>query len=409
MYPESAEVFRSEVIDFLARALPDGWSGLGALTVEERGAFLPRWRTLLLENRLLAAAWPTEYGGRGVGVWEQSVLQEEFVRAGATLTPYLSDRIGISLLGPTLLACGSPEQKEYFLPRIISAEHRWAQGYSEPEAGSDLFSLRTTAVLDEHGRWRVDGQKVWQTGGMEANWIFTLVRTEPGVRGAAGISMLLIPLDQPGVTVRPIRTMTGTDELSEVFFSGAVAAPEHLVGGRGEGATVALTLLGHERTGGGALHALYEQELGRVIQLIRDARLQHDPVVRQRIGEFTATVAAMRHLAARSLASAASGEPPSAASSVTKLYETEYHRDLTTFVMDVLGVAGAVGGVSEPIPELGPDPVGTPNSPDAWSTAYLMARGATIYGGSSQIQRNTLAEQVLGLPREPRVQEARAS
>lgn len=408
-YPEPAEKFRSEVTDFLARELPAGWAGLGALTAEERSAFLPRWRDLLLENRYLAVGWPAEYGGRGLGVWEQSVIQEEFVRAGATLTPYLSDRFGINLLGPNLLTWGTPEQKAFFLPRIINAEHRWAQGYSEPEAGSDLFSLHTTAVLDEQGRWRVDGQKIWQTGGAEANWIFALVRTEPGVRGAAGISMLLVPLDQPGVTVRPIRTMAGTSEISEVFFTGAIASPEHLVGGRGLGANVALSLLRHERSGGGALHAGYEVELRRVVQLLRDMGLDHDPVLRQRIGEFTAAVAAMRHLAARALASAASGEPATAASSMIKLYETEYHRELTTFVMDVLGVAGTVGGVSEPVPELGPDPLGTPNSPDAWSTAYLMARAATIYGGSSQIQRTTLAERILGLPREPRVKEDNAS
>jgi alkylation response protein AidB-like acyl-CoA dehydrogenase len=396
----SLEDLRAEIKEFLRAELPEGWVGVGALRREQRAEFFPRWRELLHERRLLAAGWPEEYGGRGLGVREQALLEEEFVRAGAPLTPWLSDSFGIGLLGPTLLVFGTSAQKDYFLPRILSGEHRWAQGYSEPEAGSDLFSLRTTARLDEHGHWRVDGQKIWQTGGTEANWIFALVRTERGVRGPAGISMLLIPLDQQGITVRPIRTMTGTAELSEVYFTNAVADPDHLLGGRGQGAKVALTLLGYERAGAGALHARYEEELSRVVQLLDAAGLADDPLVRQRVGGFTASVASMRYLADRALASAVAGEPPNAAASLAKLHHTEYHIELTTFVMDVLGMAAAVHETDEPIPELGPDPRGTANSTDAWSTAYLMARAATIYAGSSQIQRTTLAERILGLPRD---------
>ena len=404
-----AESFEAEVREFLARELPSDWSGLGALDAASRADFLPRWRELLWTNRFLAVGWPEEYGGRGLGIREQAWIQEEFVRVGAPLTPYLSDPFGINLLGPTLLTWGDDAQKEYFLPRILSGEHRWAQGYSEPEAGSDLFNLRTTARLDADGKWRIDGQKIWQTGGAQANWIFALVRTEDGVRGAKGISMLLVPLDQPGVTVRPIRTMAGTEELSEVFFTGAEADPAHLIGGRGNGAKVAVTLLGHERAGAGALHVRYEQELARVVRLVKDIGLDTDAHIRQRIGSFTATVASMGHLAERSIDAAAAGAPPTAASSLTKLYETEYHTELTDFVMDVLGMAGTTRSAVEPIAELGPDPVGTPNSSDAWTTAYLMSRAATIYGGSSQIQRTTLAERVLGLPREPRVREEKTA
>ncbi len=188
------------------------------------------WRKALLEIGWLAPAWPKSYGGGGLSVGEQSILSEELTKAGLPRNPRPTDGLGIGLLGPTLLAWGTPEQKEYFLDRTLSGEIRWAQGYSEADAGSDLFSLRTRAVLDG-GEWVVDGAKIWQTAGMYANWIFLLARTNPAAEKAKGLSFLLVPVDQPGVEVRPIKNMACLTDFASFTFTGARTAASNLVGG----------------------------------------------------------------------------------------------------------------------------------------------------------------------------------
>ncbi|WP_219506090.1 acyl-CoA dehydrogenase family protein [Nonomuraea ceibae] len=396
------EAFRCGVRRFLAEHLPPGWRGLGALSVAERARFTPRWRETLREHGYLGVAWPEEYGGAGLSTLEQSALQEEFVRAGVPLLPLPTDPFGFSLIGPTILRWGTEEQKRHFIPRILSGEHRWVQGYSEPDAGSDLFALRTSARLVDDA-WVVNGQKVWQTAGDSANWIFVLARTEPSAARARGLSLLLVPIEQPGVEVRPIRTLTGEAEFCEVFFTDARTDAGHVVGARGDGAKVALTLLGYERgAASGALYAGYRVELERLIELIRSRGLDADAGVRRRLAWCWSKVEILRVLGLKTLASVQAGATPGPESSILKLYAAEYHARITELALDLLGSDAMVRSGDPGAAKIGVDPLGTPNSPSAWQHAFLTARAGTIYGGSSQIQRTTLGEQVLGLPREPR-------
>jgi alkylation response protein AidB-like acyl-CoA dehydrogenase len=398
----TARAFREEVRSFLADWLPAEWAGSGALVDDDRAAFLVRWRETLVVQRWLAPTWPTEYGGGGLGQAEAAVLQEEFVRHGVPVLPHPSDTFAFVLIGPTMLHWGSEKQKSYFLPRMITGEHRWAQGYSEPGAGSDLFNLSTRGALvgDE---WVVNGQKAWQTDGHYANWIFALVRTEPDAQRSKGISMLLLPIDQPGIEVRTIRTMTGKEEFCEVFFNDARTTADNIIGPRGAGGQVALTLLGFERgSASGALYASYRIELDRLIALVKERGRDRDPLIRQRVAWCHCRVEMLKYLGLRNLAGALSGEPPGPESSFIKLYESEYHSTLTDLALDVLGVDALAFQGRPGIASLGPDPLGAPSSSAAWLNQYLTARAATIYGGSSQVQRNTIGERVLGLPREPR-------
>lgn len=399
---KDVEDFRQEVREFLATHLPSDWKGIGGYTPERRKEFRSQWREVLRENGYLAVAWPAEYGGGGMTVAEQSVVQEEFTRLGVPLHPHPNDSFGFSLIGPTLLHWGTKEQKEFFIPRILSGEHRWAQGYSEPDAGSDLFGLRTRAVLDGD-EWVINGQKVWQTAGDTANWIFVLVRTDPDVPKAKGLSLVLVPIEQPGIEVRTIRTMTGESEFCEVLFNNARTDAANVVGGVNNGAHAALTLLGYERgAASGATAVGYRIELDRLLELARQRGRTSDPSVRQGLAACYTKVEILRYLGLRTLTGAMSGGSPGPESSITKLYTSEYHKQVTELAVDILGAEALISTGDGPATSLGPDPFGAPNTAHAWEAAFYRARAGTIYGGSSQIQRNTLGEQVLGLPREPR-------
>jgi alkylation response protein AidB-like acyl-CoA dehydrogenase len=402
-YTQADEAFRARVRDFIASAGPEGWTGWGALDRPAYEAWAEEWRATLLEAGWLAPAWPKEYGGGGLSVSEQSTLSEELTKAGLPQSPRPSDGFGIGLLGPTLLAWGTEDQKDFFLARTLSGELRWAQGYSEPEAGSDLFSLRTSAVRDG-GEWVIDGTKVWQTAGMHANWIFLLARTDPGAERSKGLSFLLVPVDQPGVEVRPIKNMAGLTEFASFAFTGARTAAANLVGGEGDGAKVALTLLGFERGAGGvAAAAAYGIELDRLIALARHHGCDADPLIRQRIAGCWSKVQIIRYLGLRALSAGIDGRPPGPESSIVKMYGAEYHKEITELAMDIAGMAGTAPTGKPSASSLGADPLGVdPLSVSSWATVFLLARSGTIYGGSSQIQRNTIAEQILGLPRERR-------
>jgi alkylation response protein AidB-like acyl-CoA dehydrogenase len=395
------EGYREEIRAFLDENLPADWAGLGALDDVARGAFVGPWRQLLFERNYLAPTWPAEFGGGGLDEAHASILESEFAFAGVPLMPWPSDFFGFGLIGPTIMHWGTPEQKAFFIPRILSGEHQWAQGYSEPGAGSDLFSLRTKGELvgDE---WRLNGQKVWQTAGDTANWIFVLTRTEPDAPKSKGLSLLLVPIDQAGVEVRPIRTMTGDAEFCEFFFTDARTDAANIVGKRGEGAKVALTLLGFERSSGNATSIVYHQELDRITELARANGKIEDAGIRQRIAWCYSKVELLRMLGLKSAELASAGVAPGPESSIFKLYDSEYHSRVTELAIDVLGMEGQVTSGRGPVAALGADPLGSPSSTAAWQAVYLRARAATIYGGSSQIQRTTLAERVLGMPREPR-------
>ncbi|XVQ14982.1 acyl-CoA dehydrogenase family protein [Spirillospora sp. CA-255316] len=402
-YSAAEQAYREEVRSTLRSLLPAGWTGYGSLDAEERAEFGPWWRQRLLDNGMLAAGWPAEYGGGGLAIIEQSIVAEELAEVGAPQYPMPNDSLGLQLLGPTLMHYGTQGQRDYFLPRTLSGEIRWAQGFSEPEAGSDLFNVRTAAQRSGDS-WVINGQKVWQTAGTTANWIFTLVRTDPRVKGAKGLSFMLVPIDQPGVTVRGIRNMAGETELAEVFFDDAVASVEHVVGEIGQGGTVALALLGFERGAGGLASAVSSRvELERLTELIADRGRVDDTSVMRRLARCRADVHAIRCLALRTLAAVSSGAVPGAESSVTKWFVSQYRQRVTELAMDVLGPDGVALTGPHTVAGLGPQPPGLePTSRAAWIEDALHARPITIYGGALQIQRNTIGERLLGLPREQR-------
>jgi alkylation response protein AidB-like acyl-CoA dehydrogenase len=401
-YPPEAEAFRSRIRTFLGEHLPEGWTGIGALPEDEREAFARDWRRTLADNGLIAVSWPTEYGGGGLTAVEQVVLAEEFARAGAPAGAE-NDAFGITMLGNTLIAVGSEEQKAHFLPRILSGEDRWCQGYSEPDAGSDLAGLRTRAVLDGD-EWVINGQKIWTSAGHTANWIFVIARTDPDVPKHKGLTFLLVPMDQPGVEVRPIVNAVGYALFNEVFFTDARAAAADVVGGVGGGWSTAMTLLGFERGEQVTTAAIeYGRDLERLWELARERGLDTEPRIRDELAWCYSRVQIMRYRGYRGLTTFLQGGRPGADAAISKVIWSEYFQRYTELAAEILGLeaiapTGSGNGGALRVPE-----AGTPNSPSCWTDELLYARAGTIYAGSSQIQRNVIGEQLLGLPREPRL------
>ncbi|MGW0584107.1 acyl-CoA dehydrogenase family protein, partial [Streptomyces sp. NPDC002920] len=281
-YPPQTEALRTEVKSFLAEALPPDWKGIGALDEESAWAFARDWRRRLAERGLLSLTWPKEYGGRGLSKLHQVVLMEELALAGVPFG-LPQDTFGVKMLANTLLRWGTEEQKSHFLPRILSGEDTWCQGYSEPDAGSDLASLTTRAVR-EGDEWVIDGQKVWTSGAHHSDWIFVLARTNREAPKHRGISFLLVPLDQPGVEVRPFRMMSGQLHFNEVFFNGARTRADLVVGGVDNGWTVAQSLLGVERGEEAATNPiLFRAEVERLVRLAREYGKDQDQAIRCRI------------------------------------------------------------------------------------------------------------------------------
>jgi alkylation response protein AidB-like acyl-CoA dehydrogenase len=401
-YPAEAESFRTEVRTVLATELPPGWPGIGAIAErDDAERFAAQWRQALYRRNLLGITWPEQYGGRGLSRLHQVVLMEELARAGVPYGEH-TDLFGIKMLGSTLLRWGTPEQKARFLPRILSGADRWCQGFSEPGAGSDLASLASRATLDR-GEWVIDGQKVWTSVAHRANWIFLLARTDPQARGHAGLSFLLCPLHQPGIEIRPIRALTGDSDFNEVFFTGARTTADLVIGAPGEGWQVAMTLLGHERGSEAATNPiLFRAELDRLLALAAERGRDRDPLIRQRLAWCYARVEIMRYLGYRILTQVQNGTGLGAAASVAKLYWSEYHVAATELALDIGGLDGLVPQGRGPLRAVRTDDPGAPNSSGSWLGAFLNARAGTIYAGTSEVQRNILAETVLGLPKEKR-------
>ena len=403
-YPAEAEEFRAEVRAMLAEELPEGWRGIGA--IPDSGAtkeFVREWRRTLHRRGLLGVAWPVEYGGRGLSTLHQVVLVEELTLAGLPFGELPQDSTGLKMLGNTLLRWGTEAQKAEFLPGLLSGEQRWCQGFSEPGAGSDLAAVSTRARL-EGDEWVVDGQKIWTSGADTCTGIFVLARTDPAAPKHRGLSFLLVPIDQPGVEVRPIRHMAGGREFCEVFFSGARTRRDLVVGEPGQGWQVARTLLTFERGEEAATNPiLFRAELDRLTELARLAGRAGDPVMRQRIAWCYARVEVMRYLGYRILTDVLSGGEIGHAASVSKLYWSEYHRVVTQLALDLQGIDGlALTGKAPSRHMRADDPGADPASSNSWWQVSLNARAGTIYAGTSEVQRTILAEQVLGLPREPK-------
>ncbi len=380
------EQFRAEVRAWLEANLAGEFAGL-------RGAGGPgreheRYDERLAWNRHLAAAgwtclgWPAGFGGRGASLARQVIFHEEYARAGA---PARVAVVGEELLGPTLLAFGTPEQKERFLPPIRNVTELWCQGYSEPGAGSDLASVATRATLvKEEGEvggrsWVITGQKVWTSLAHVADWCFVLARTEPGSVRSQGLSYLLVPMDQPGVTVRPIRQLTGTSEFNEVFFDGARTDAANVVGAPGDGWRVAKATLTLER--GAAmlgLQAGFRRELENLLAVARRTAAGSDPLLRDKLARAWIGLEAVRAYALDTLG----GPGEAAEASVLKILWSRWHQRLGELAMEVLGAPSMVGD-------------------DEWHRLFLFSRAETIYGGSDEIQRNIIAARALGLPRPP--------
>ena len=403
-YSPEAEEFRARVRDLLAENLPEDWIGMGALSEEEAHTFRVAWRKVLYENHLLAPMWPAEYGGGGLTRLEQVVLVEEFARAGVP-TEGPNDNFGVDLLGNTILELGTDEQKAFLLPQILSGEMAWCQGYSEPGAGSDLAAIRTTARL-EGDQWVINGQKVWTSEADTANWIFLLARTNPTAAKNRGITFLLVPLDQPGIEIRNIKQMTGHQEFCETFFTDVRTDASNILGAVDEGWSVATRLLGHERGGGTAIELpiRFRADLDRLVDLARESGVLEDPTIRQRIGWCYERIAIMRGIGLRAVTRFLADEPPGPESSIYKLFWSEYHVEHGKLAIDILGErATVVSGRLAVWPHT--DYRGTPNSTATWQGSLMNSLGETIYAGTSEIQRNILSERILGLPREPRVQQ----
>jgi alkylation response protein AidB-like acyl-CoA dehydrogenase len=400
-YSADADDFRAKIRVFLDDNLPADWEGIGALTADEAHVFTVKWRDVLRDDSLLAPNWPTEYGGGGLTALESVIMAEEFQRAGVP-TGGSNDVFSIQMVGNTLIHWGTEEQKEHFLPRIISGEDVWCQGYSEPNAGSDLGNLGCRAELDGD-EWIINGQKIWTSAGHLANWMFVLTRTNTDEAKHRGITFLLCPMDQPGVEVRPIKMITGESEFNEVFFTDARTAKENVVGEINGGWAVAMTLLGYERGEAAATTPVaFRGELDRLLDLARERNKHTDPLIRQRLMWCYSKVEIMRFLGMRTLTRFLAGEHPGPDASIFKLYWSEYHRIVTELAVDILG-ADAMHMIGKlPSSAFSTDSAGAPNDSGSWLGTFLNARAGTIYAGTSQVQRNIVGEMVLGLPKEPR-------
>jgi len=400
-YSADAEAYREKIQAFLAEHLPAGWKGIGALPPDEANAFTEDWRRTLHDHGYLAPNWPKAYGGGGLTELEQVILAEELERAGVP-AGIVNDVFSIQMIGNTLLQWGTEEQKAHYIPRILSGEDRWCQGYSEPGAGSDLGNLGTRAVLDGD-EWVINGQKIWTSAGHLANWIFVLTRTDADAPKHKGITFLLVPMDQPGIEVRPIKMITGDSEFNEVFFTDAKCAKENVVGAVNGGWAVAMTLLGYERGEAAATFPLkFRTELDRLLAMAKANGRASDPRIRQQLAWCHSQVEVMRYLGMRTLTGYLAGKTPGPDAAIFKLYWSEYHKRITELAVDVLGAQALAPSGKAPNSSFQTDDPGAPNDSASWVGTFMNARAGTIYAGSSQVQRNIIGEMILGLPKEPK-------
>ena len=371
---QSSADLRAEIRTLIADTVPEGWSGVGALTPERAETFLRDWRATLQERNLLAPTWPIAYGGRALGIEDHALLFEELFKNG--LPPWNdTDAAGISLLGNAMLQWGSDEIKARVLPRILSGEDVWCQGFSEPGAGSDLAAISTKADIRD-GQWVINGQKIWSSAALRSNWLFMLARTEPDQPKHRGISMLLVPMDQPGIDIRPIRNIRGDNEFCEIFFTDVVTDESLVLGERGQGWRVAMSLLGYER-GETVLYVpwQFEEELTRLVGLAREQGVSEDPDIRRRLAQCHVDVAQLKALGALALGRMAEGTPPGPEGGVFKVLYSEYHQRATELALDILGPEAAALRGRASATWLRSDDPGSPHSPGSPGSPSL-ARAA---------------------------------
>ncbi len=406
IYPPDAETFRAEIRSWLEENLPKGWFEKGfSLASEERRKFNEEWPAKMFAGGWICATWPKEYGGKGLSIMQGVVLAEEFARAKA---PMRGDFFGDTLVGPTLLQWGTEEQKKQFLPGILKGATRWCQGFSEPNSGSDLASLKTTAVLDGD-EWVINGQKVWTTQGHNADYCFLLTRTDASATKHKGISYMLVPMNQAGVEVRGITQPDGTAEFNEVFFTNARCPKENVVGGLNNGWAVANSTLAFERgmsatTGFRRFEAEYD--IMRQAAEQNGAICHHD--IRQRLMKYYTKIQILRINGLRSLSSTLNQTKDLSVMALgvtNKMFWSEMHKEAMELALDIFGAEAMLA-------DCGPGGEGWPGTArerrrpgypvSGMMSSFFFSRSETIWGGTSQIQRNIVGERVLGLPKEPK-------
>ncbi|QQS45707.1 MAG: acyl-CoA dehydrogenase [Acidobacteriota bacterium] len=378
--------FRDELRAWLAANVPPPFTGKGG--EEEKGEHfehLRAWQKKVSEAGWAGISWPKEYGGRGARLIEQAIFTEEWARAEA---PQLINVLGLSLIGPTIISVGTPEQKSRFLPKILSAEEIWCQGFSEPNAGSDVASLGTKAVLDgDH--FVVNGQKIWTSLAHVADWCLLLVRTDPNVPKHKGITALLVDMHSPGVTVRPLKQMTGDSSFNEVFFDNVRVPVANVLGEVNKGWSTAITTLMNERAHlGTGIYVQFKRNLDLLIERARQIKrggtpVSEDPVLRQKIAQAYMELEIFRLTNTRALSRMHNQSVPGPEGSILKLQWSEYNQRFQQIAMEVLGPAAQLHGFDN----------------GQWVFNYLRTRANTIEAGTSEIQRNIVAERVLGLPK----------
>ena len=399
--PEIAQ-YRAEIRDWIGGHAPAGladlsdWNNIvttGGYGSERRAAAMQHplyaeWEQELSEARLICPQWPAEFGGSGLDAVRVSVFNEELYRAGV---PRVVRGMGESLVGPSVIVHGSPEQQAHFLPRIITGEDAYCQGFSEPGTGSDLAGLQTKGEIDGD-EIVVTGQKLWTSGAARANKMFVLCRTDPAAEKHAGISFVLIDFTDPHVSYRPVRQMTGAAEFCEDFLDGVRAPLFNVIGGLNNGWRVAMTTLGYERGGSASVqHLAYEREFWALTETARKRGVAADPRTRQQLAWAYTQVEIMRFAGLRALAGLAQVRRPGPEASINKLFWSEYHKRLGEIAIDIEGTDALIRPPGDGYPTTG------------WQNVFLASRAGSIYSGTNEIQRNIIAERALGLPKEPRV------
>jgi alkylation response protein AidB-like acyl-CoA dehydrogenase len=374
--------FRDEIRAWLAANVPA--EPLGATSSPEGFAAHRAWEKRLYEAGYAAISWPRAYGGRDADMLSTAIFQEEYARAGA---PERINVLGLGLAGPTLMVYGTDEQKARWLPGILSADDIWCQGFSEPDAGSDLAGLRTSAVR-EGDEYVVNGQKIWTSLGRFADWMFTLVRTDLQAPKHKGISFLMVDMRSPGIEVRPIVQINGDAGFAEVFLTDVRVPAENVVGAENDGWRVAMTTLGFERGTGLGAHVRFSKDLQGLIGLVRAMGLQDEPLVRDEVARLYVETEVFKRNAYRTLTALSKSKPIGPEASLNKLYWSEMEARIYEAGVGVLG----------PYAELAPQAEAAVDK-DQWQKHYWYSRASTIYAGTSEIQKNIIAERVLGLPK----------
>lgn len=402
--------FRAEMRGWIAENAPAGLADLADWHAprvtgsgedeRDRAVAHPRyreWERRLLDARLVCPQWPESVGGRGWDAVRVAIWAEECNRAGV---PRVVRGMGEGFVGPSIIVHGTDEQRAYFLPRIISGEDVYCQGFSEPGHGSDLAAVETRGVVEpgpdgdeSGGEIVVTGQKVWTSGADRANMIFVLCRTDPAAAKHRGLSYVLLPMHDNNIEIRPLHQMSGASEFYEDFLDGARAPLFNVIGGLNNGWQVAMTTLGHERGNRATTaHLAFEREFWDLVAAARERGKDRDPLIRQRLAWAYTQVQLMRFQGLRTMARLAGGARPGPEASISKLFWSEYHRRFGEIAIDVLG------------PDALLRPAGPGYPMHRWQGVYLASRAGTIYSGTSQIQRNIIGERALGLAKEPKVE-----